>query len=319
LGVLRRFRLKGLFALGAAALSLGYLVPAAHTVSGPAVDARLGHSRLVAQAVPAAEIPTAGPMSGRDLLLSGILDTTGLRVRVGGAAVQRRVLSSDLMDALTELGLVPGPGDRLALTLPGQAPLAVPVGRGTLVGEGMVVDLVRVTHQRQTTTAAVPFATRQEKDPGAPLGTQVVVDPGAEGVRTIVADVTLEDGVATARQVVSDQVTTLPRDRVVRLGTRSVLPYDHSYGVTFTLNSRNVTSYCLTGTTFTGTQAGPGSIAVDPAVIKLGSHLYVEGYGFGWAVDTGGGIHGDAVDVWYTCDQAIAWGRRAVAVYVLDH
>jgi len=85
-------------------------------------------------------------MSGRDFLLTGILGTTGLLVRAGGAAVQRRVLSSDLLDALAELGLVPDPGDRLALTLPGQAPVAVPVGRGTLVGEGMVVDLVRVAH-----------------------------------------------------------------------------------------------------------------------------------------------------------------------------
>lgn len=276
-------------------------------------------ARLVARTVPAAEVPPAGPVAGHDLLLSGILDTTGVSVRAGGAAVQRRVLSADLMDALTELGLVPEAGDRLAVTLPGQGRVAVPVGRGTLVGEGMVVDLVRVTHQRQVTTAAVPFATRQEKDPGAALGTQVVVDPGAEGTRTIVADLTLEDGVVTARQVVSDQVSNPPRDRVLRIGTRDLLPYDQSYGVTFTLHSRNVTSYCLTGTTFTGTQAGPGSIAVDPAVIKLGSHLYVEGYGFGWAVDTGGGIHGDAVDVWYTCDKAVAWGRRAVAVYVLDH
>jgi 3D (Asp-Asp-Asp) domain-containing protein len=77
------------------------------------------------------------------------------------------------------------------------------------------------------------------------------------------------------------------------------------------------TSYCLTGTTATGTQAGPGSIAVDPTVIKLGSHLYVTGYGYGWAVDTGSAIRGTLIDLWYPCAQAIQWGRRAVTIYVL--
>ncbi len=79
----------------------------------------------------------------------------------------------------------------------------------------------------------------------------------------------------------------------------------------------SATSYCLTGHTATGTNAGPGSIAVDPTVIPLGSHLYVTGYGYGWAVDTGGAIKGTLIDVWLTCDAAIRWGRRAVAVYVL--
>jgi 3D (Asp-Asp-Asp) domain-containing protein len=78
------------------------------------------------------------------------------------------------------------------------------------------------------------------------------------------------------------------------------------------------TSYCLTGRTATGTQAGPGAIAVDPTVIKLGSHLYVTGYGYGWAVDTGSAIKGTLIDVWYPCAQAITWGRRAVTIYVLN-
>ena len=52
-------------------------------------------------------------------------------------------------------------------------------------------------------------------------------------------------------------------------------------------------------------------------MIKLGSHLYVPGYGYGYAVDTGGAIKGTLIDVWLTCDAAIKWGRRAVTIYVL--
>jgi 3D (Asp-Asp-Asp) domain-containing protein len=314
---LGRLRLKGLFALGVSALLLGYLVPTAKAVSGPGFAVPAGQQRLVATSL--ADGAASASPAGRDILNATILDSTGLLVRAGGTSLQRRVLSTDLLDALTELGLAPQDSDLLSVAMPGQPLVGVPFARGTQVGEGMLVSLVRITHQREVATAPVPFATRQEADPGTLQGTELVVDPGAAGVRTIVTDVTLADGVAAGRRVISDEVTTAARERVVRVGTRPVLPEDHSYGVTFALHSKNVTSYCLTGTTFTGTQAGPGSIAVDPSVIKLGSHLYVEGYGFGWAVDTGGGIHGDAVDIWKTCDAAIAWGRRAVTVYVLDH
>jgi len=319
LGVLGRLRAKGLFALGVSALLLGYLVPTARTVSGPPTATPAGHTRLVAESLLTAEGSGAATVAGHDILESTPADTTGLSVRTAAGPVQRRVISTDLVDALTEIGLAPGDEDQLSVLEPGEGPAKVPIARGTAVVEGMMVSLVRITHQHQVSTVPVPANTRQESDPNALQGTTVVVDPGAAGERTIVSDVTLADGVAIGSRVLSDTVTTAPRDRVVRVGTKAVLPADHRYGVTFTLYSKNVTSYCLTGTTATGTQAGPGSIAVDPTVIKLGSHLYVDGYGFGWAVDTGGGIHGDAVDVWNTCDAAIQWGRRAVTVYVLDH
>ena len=77
------------------------------------------------------------------------------------------------------------------------------------------------------------------------------------------------------------------------------------------------TAYCLTGITATGTQAGRGSIAVDPRVIPLGSKLRIEGYGEGVAVDTGGAINGHIIDVWLPCDKATQWGRRNIKVEIL--
>jgi 3D (Asp-Asp-Asp) domain-containing protein len=66
-----------------------------------------------------------------------------------------------------------------------------------------------------------------------------------------------------------------------------------------------ITAYCLRGTTYTGTQAGWGTIAVDPRVIPLGSRLWVQGYGYGRALDTGGAVKGNHVDVWMaSCRQA---------------
>ena len=78
-----------------------------------------------------------------------------------------------------------------------------------------------------------------------------------------------------------------------------------------------VTAYCLTGTTATGTRVHAGTVAVDPAVIRLGSHLRIPGYGRGRAEDTGGVIHGFHIDVWMgSCAAARRWGVRRLRVTV---
>jgi 3D (Asp-Asp-Asp) domain-containing protein len=74
-----------------------------------------------------------------------------------------------------------------------------------------------------------------------------------------------------------------------------------------------------TYTTRTGTRAEFGVIAVDPKVIPLGTLLFVEGYGFGIAEDTGGAIKGNIIDVCVeTRKEALRWGRREVRVHVLS-
>ncbi|MGE7854018.1 3D domain-containing protein [Bacillus paramycoides] len=60
-------------------------------------------------------------------------------------------------------------------------------------------------------------------------------------------------------------------------------------------------------------------IAVDPAVIPLGSTVYVEGYGTAIAGDTGSAIKGHIIDLLMP-DSATAnnWGRRTVKVTILN-
>jgi peptidoglycan DL-endopeptidase CwlO len=75
------------------------------------------------------------------------------------------------------------------------------------------------------------------------------------------------------------------------------------------------TGYCLRGTTATGMPVGWGTIAVDPAVIPLGTKMFVPGYGDGVAADTGSAVNGRMIDVWFpTCGQALQWGRRIVTI-----
>lgn len=84
------------------------------------------------------------------------------------------------------------------------------------------------------------------------------------------------------------------------------------------LGTFSATCYSLRGRTASGAPAGPGSIAVDPRIIPLGTVLEVEGYGRGVAADTGGAIKGRRLDVWMSSvDACREWGRRTVAVSVV--
>lgn len=70
--------------------------------------------------------------------------------------------------------------------------------------------------------------------------------------------------------------------------------------------------------TATGRATGFGVVAVDPKVIPLGTKLYIEGYGFAVAGDTGGAIKGMKIDLGMrNLAECRKFGRRKVRVHVL--
>lgn len=76
-------------------------------------------------------------------------------------------------------------------------------------------------------------------------------------------------------------------------------------------------SYCLSGRTASGRATAYGCVAVDPRVIPLGSRLYIPGYGWAVAADTGGAIVGNKIDVWFpSLGQCYQWGVRPVTIKV---
>lgn len=71
------------------------------------------------------------------------------------------------------------------------------------------------------------------------------------------------------------------------------------------------------GTTRVGLPVDIGVIAVDPAVIPLGSIVWVPGVGYLIALDTGGAIKGYKGDIYMpNRKDALEWGRRTMKVKV---
>jgi 3D (Asp-Asp-Asp) domain-containing protein len=160
-------------------------------------------------------------------------------------------------------------------------------------------------------------------------GTKKVVRRGEPGITVVTERVTLWNSVIVDRQVLSRVAVQRPQPGVIVAGP----PRSIAEAMAFTGIHKLVAVYAMvataytadsaqavpTGRTATGLPAHYGVVAVDPRVIKLGSRLFIQGYGTAIAADTGGAIRGNRIDLCMdSLRSAIIWGRQPVRVYVLQ-
>ena len=68
-----------------------------------------------------------------------------------------------------------------------------------------------------------------------------------------------------------------------------------------------------------GTRVRRGVIAVDPAVIPMGTRVFIPGYGEAVAEDIGGAVKGNHIDIAFdTHKEALSFGRRNMEVYIME-
>ena len=197
-------------------------------------------------------------------------------------------------------------------------------GDGVRLSPNMTVRLVKIETRMETREIPDPFSVMQQPDATLEKGASEVLETGTDGVKEVAVRVTLADGESIGEQVVSEKVKVASKAQTVRVGTRDVVNTsrgDQRFSRTLTMEA---TAYLPTdggghGITASGIPARWGVVAVDPRVIPLGTRLYIPGYGYAVAADTGGAIKGMKIDLCME-DYAQAWGfgRRYVKVYVLE-
>lgn len=178
----------------------------------------------------------------------------------------------------------------------------------------------RVTTKTELKDTEIPFETQYIESEKVLPGMRRVQEEGEKGVAREVVKIFEANGQPTDQQVYAFELKA-PKKKVVIQNSKPAVG-EHfelaNVNVTRTI-SVEATAYTYTGNrTATGLEPREGLIAVDPKVIPLGTKVYVEGYGYAIAADTGGDIRGNRIDVFFAnLRRCIDWGRKPVRVHVL--
>ncbi len=243
------------------------------------------------------------------------LDDTLIRVRVDGATMITQEQMPSLKQILDDAYIGLGDKDRAqaTMTLDGQGNESMPE-----------IDVTRVRDKIVCETEPIPSPVTRVDDAYLAPGQSEVRSPGQPGVLLKKFDVTTENDVEVSRRQIGSEVLQQPAPKVIAYGIKT----DAAERVASRGSGEQVlralqvvaTAYTYTGNlTASGAWPYVGGVAVDPTVIPLGSKLYINSYGPARAVDTGGAIKGNRIDLFFdTESECEAWGRRTVTVSIMQ-
>lgn len=197
------------------------------------------------------------------------------------------------------------------------------------VKEEAIVNITRIEKVTDVVEQPINFAVITQKDDDLPHGTEKVLKEGTEGVVSKKYEVTKENGKEISRKLLSETTVKEKQDKIVSVGTKDeviqLASRGEERGQEVFVNSTAYTASCngCSGRTATGIdlKANPNAkvIAVDPSFIPLGTKVYVEGYGYAVAADTGGSVKGQKIDVFFsTKAEAYRWGNRQVKIKIIN-
>lgn len=182
----------------------------------------------------------------------------------------------------------------------------------------------------------IPYPTLRKTTTQLRSGASRILKNGVNGEKEITYRVTSpSDGEERKREVVSSRILKKPIPEVVEEGmkasppSRGRLPSRRGYASGRRVVIMHATYYdpyncggSGNGRTRTGLLGCYGVAAVDPRFIPLGTKLYIEGYGYAVAADTGGAIKGNRIDL---CVDTVHDAKRikiknwkSVRVHILD-
>ena len=213
------------------------------------------------------------------------------------------------------------------------------IDKNTELTKNMVIDLTSITEKKITTKETIAYDTEIRENPNLEEGKENVLQEGENGELSIITKENYSGAELISSEVVEELVTKEAKNKISERGTKKeeipipvveLKKEKQPATVTASTVTNNNTSLNVvatgytpgdpgcTGITYTGTKASRGTIAVDPKVIPFGTKLYIPGYGYGVAADTGGAIKGNKIDLCYESrTEALNWGIKNITVYIV--
>ncbi len=222
----------------------------------------------------------------------------------------------------------------------------------TKLKAGMKIKVSSISVEYEEVTETIPYKTENRNNSSLAKGTTKVAQAGKNGTRVVTYEVKYKDGVEIERNAVNTVIKKDAVTKIVDIGTKtksastsakttstssgggsSAKGFSYSKVLTCSASAYDLSYESCGkhpgdpnyGITASGMRAQYGVVAVDPRVIPLGTRLYIEAvdgswtYGYCVAGDTGGGIKGNKVDLFYNSrSEALAFGRRQARVYILN-
>ncbi len=275
--------------------------------SAATVGQALWQSGIVLYAADRLQPPSGAPLTAG--LVVNLARSQAVTIHTASGETHLRSAASTVGEALAEAHLSPQGLDYT------QPPVDAP-----LPADGLI-RLVRVQETVIIEETPLPFDKQTQAVDTLELDSQSVVQAGVDGISARRVRVRSEDGVEVSRQVEGKWVARPPQPYIIGYGSKIVM---------HTLDTPNgkikywralqfwVTSYHPAeggNITASGKPVRKGLVGVDTSYIPFGTMMYVPGYGYAEAADTGH-ISGRWLDLGYSDADYIPW-HQWVTVYFL--
>lgn len=195
------------------------------------------------------------------------------------------------------------------------------------ITDGLHVEVTRVQTKLLNEKQEIAFDTVVNQDENLDNSVTKLIQEGEPGQKEATYKVVYENGQEKEKKLVGEKVLKEPKNKVLVKGTISTLVLSRGGDMLRYKKQMSMVATAYAGDKTTATGAAPrrlsngmSTIAVDPSVIPLGTKVYVQGYGYAIAHDTGGLIKNSKIDLFMNSESdAKTWGIRPVNVYVIAY